>query len=480
MARPIVLVVDDEAGIRDMLELTLEGDYEVQLASTAEDARQHLAGGPVDAVLLDVRLGPASGLDVLADLKGGKLTPDVEIPVIMISADATYQDAIQATRVGAFDFLDKPLQRERVHLTLRNALQHRRTAREAATLRAAVDSRAEIIGESSALAAVHKQIGKVGPTKGRVLITGESGTGKELVARALHLAWVASLDRGKRERVPFVKLNCAAIAPELIESELFGHEKGAFTGAHQRKRGLFEMADGGTIFLDEIGDMAPAAQAKVLRVLQQGEVVRVGGEKVFTVDCRVIAATNKDLQVEVAQGRFREDLYFRLNVIPITVPPLRARLEDVPALATAFVRQSCLDNGFKAKRLAPEALARLQAYTWPGNVRELRNVIERCVILAEDEIGPADLPDFIPVPAVGVTPGGQPAPVPEGAPRGASLDPARYLALPLREFRDEVEKEYLRLRLEETGWNVSRTAQALGIERTNLHKRLKALGLSRE
>jgi transcriptional regulator with GAF, ATPase, and Fis domain len=318
-----------------------------------------------------------------------------------------------------------------------------------------------------------------------VLITGESGTGKELIARAVH---DASGLAGE-----FVKVNCAAIPPELIESELFGHEKGAFTGAVGKKRGLFEVAHGGTIFLDEIGDMQLNAQAKVLRVLQQGELVRVGGEKILTVDVRVIAATNKDLAAEVAAGRFREDLFFRLNVIPIHSPPLRERLTDVPLLAETFVRQCCDENGFRPKALSPEVAGYLMRYSWPGNVRELRNVIERLVIMSDDEITTRDLPPYLTgqvgaqAPLAAAASASQPIPVAVAeAPPAAlldeaavALDPRRFMHLPLREFRDESEREYLRLRLREFEWNISRTAQALGIERTNRHKRLRALGIER-
>jgi len=293
-----------------------------------------------------------------------------------------------------------------------------------------------------------------------VLITGESGTGKELIARAIHEA--SALASG-----PFVKVNCAAIPPELIESELFGHERGAFTGATGKRRGLFEAADGGTMFLDEIGDMSLEAQAKVLRVLQTGELTRVGGERSIRVDCRVLAATNKDLEREVPAGRFREDLFFRLNVVPIRSPPLRDRLQDVPLLAAAFVEQCCRENGFRPKRLAPEVVAKLGTYRWPGNVRELRNVIERLVIMSDEEITERDLP------ALDSSGGPRPAPA-------AELDLRRYGSLSLRDFRDQIERDFLVMKLDELDWNISKTAQVLGIERTNLHKRLRTLGVERK
>jgi transcriptional regulator with GAF, ATPase, and Fis domain len=298
-----------------------------------------------------------------------------------------------------------------------------------------------------------------------VLITGESGTGKELIARAIHRESALAAR-------PFVKVNCAAIPPDLIESELFGHERGAFTGAAARKKGLFEIADGGTIFLDEIGDMSLSAQAKVLRVLQSGELSRVGGEQTLKVDVRVLAATNQDLTAAVAAGRFREDLYFRLAVVPLKAPPLRERSEDIPLLCQAFVQQCARENGLKEKPITPEALAVLSGFEWPGNVRELRNVIERLVILSEDSIGVGDLPEEI---------------VTEVARKNrpertmAALDlPPETRTLPLRELRDLIERQYILSKLDENGWNISRTAQVLDIERTNLHKKMRALGISRD
>jgi DNA-binding NtrC family response regulator len=475
-----ILVVDDETNIRRTLRMVLEGEgYDVV---EAEGAAQALAalGSPVDVVLLDVKLGDDNGIELLEKIKSERAP---ELPVIMMSGHATINDAVRATQLGAFDFIEKPLDRTRVLVTVRNALEKRAMTREVVELRAAVAGRYEMVGASPVMQELFRQIAKVAPTRGRVLITGESGTGKELIARAIHRAWLESLEAaGQRkgpEANPFVKVNCAAIPPELIESELFGHERGAFTGAVAKKRGLFEVADGGTIFLDEIGDMSLSAQAKVLRVLQQGEIVRVGGEKVITVECRVIAATNKDLGGEVAAGRFREDLWFRLNVIPIRSPSLRERAEDVPLLAESFVKQCCEENGFRGKRLTTGVVARLQAYGWPGNVRELKNVIERLVIMSDEEITERDLPPYL----------GGGGPTPRGPQDGAapplaqssstSLDPARYLGLSLRDFRDQIEREFIRLKLEEHDWNISRTAQALGIERTNLHKKLRALGIER-
>jgi transcriptional regulator with GAF, ATPase, and Fis domain len=328
-----------------------------------------------------------------------------------------------------------------------------------------------MVGRSAVMAALCAQIAKVAPTRTRVLITGESGTGKELIARAIHR------ESALRDR-PFIKVNCAAIPPELIESELFGHERGAFTGATARKRGLFEMADGGTIFLDEIGDMIASAQAKVLRVLQSGEFTRVGGEQTLKVDVRVVAATNRDLPAAVATGQFREDLYFRLAVVPLRAPPLRDRGDDIPLLCATFIESACRENGMKVKGISGEAVAMLSAYPWPGNVRELRNVIERLVILSEESIGVGDLPEEI---VEEVSRRRREETQASGTPMLPRVElPAEARALPLREFRDHMEREYIRIKLEENGWNISRTATVLGIERTNLHKKMRALGLSRD
>jgi DNA-binding NtrC family response regulator len=457
-----ILVVDDEKNIRRTLRMVLEGEeHEVVEAATAAEARAILAEQRVELVVLDIKLGEDNGLDLLAAVKAGTVGLDRDVPMIVISGHATVGDALRATREGAFDFLEKPLDRDVLLLRVRNALERRAMTREVATLRAAATQRYEMIGAAAVMQDLFRQIAKVAPTRGRVLITGESGTGKELIARAIH-------DGSGYASGAFVKVNCAAIPPELIESELFGHERGAFTGAVGRRRGLFEIADGGTLFLDEIGDMTLSAQAKVLRVLQTGELVRVGGEKTIRVDCRVLAATNKDLEREVAAGRFREDLFFRLNVVPLRSPALRERLEDVPLLAESFVRQLCAENGFRPKRLGPEVLARLKTNTWPGNVRELRNVIERLVIMSDEEITERDLPPSWSAQPTGPTP-----------PAG-DVDLRRYAPLPLREFRDAIEREFIRMKLVELDWNISRTAQALGIERTNLHKRLRALGIERD
>ena len=467
-----ILIVDDEKNIRRTVRMVLEGEgFAVEEASSGEETLARLPDIAPDVVLLDVQLPGISGHEVLESLRKARPAEDEAKPsvpeplVIMISGHGTLADAVRATKAGAYDFLEKPLDRERLMVTLRNALERRAMAREVAGLRALAEGRFEMVGQSPAMAALYGQIAKVAPTRTRVLITGESGTGKELVARAIHRESVL------RDR-PFIKVNCAAIPPELIESELFGHERGAFTGAAARKKGLFELADGGTIFLDEIGDMSLSAQAKVLRVLQSGELSRVGSETTLKVDVRVLAATNRDLQAAVAGGQFREDLFFRLAVVPLRVPPLRERAADIPLLCQAFTAQIAHENGLHDKAFAPEAIAILSAYGWPGNVRELRNVVERLVILSEGTVGADDLPEEI---------------VAEVARRGRPLRNLGPLALPpeaanlsLRELRDLVERQVVRAKLEENDWNISRTAQVLGLERTNLHKKMRALGIARD
>jgi DNA-binding NtrC family response regulator len=462
-----VLIVDDEKNIRRTVRMVLEGEgWSVEEASSGEEALARLPDIDPDIVLMDVQLGGISGHETLEAIR--KL-PDLDSQptVIMISGHGTLSDAVRATKAGAYDFMEKPLDRERLMVTLRNASERRAMVAEVAGLRALAEGRFEMVGRSQAMEVLFAQIAKVAPTRTRVLVTGESGTGKELIARAIHRE---SLLRDK----PFVKVNCAAIPPELIESELFGHERGAFTGATARKKGLFELADGGTIFLDEVGDMIGSAQAKVLRVLQSGEFNRVGGEQTLKADVRVVAATNRDLQAAVAAGQFREDLYFRLNVVPLRAPALRERAEDVPLLAQSFLEQICRENGMKPKTITPEAVALLSTYPWPGNVRELRNVIERLLILSDEGIGVGDLPEEIVAEA-----NRQARPVSPATESTVELPPEAR-SLPLREFRDLMERQYIRAKLDENSWNISRTAVALGIERTNLHKKMRALGLSRD
>lgn len=471
-----ILVVDDERNIRRTLRMVLEGEGATVIdAATAEEAlrllTQHGYGGqvgaegtPVDMVLADVMLPGISGLEFLERLRaigGGALA----LPVILISGHATVSDAVRATRLGAFDFFEKPLTRDRVIVGVRNGLRQAGVERELRALRGRI--RREIIGDSPAMQALLRQVEKVGATRARVLIEGESGTGKELVARALHEA----SDRSQRA---FVKVNCAAIPRELIESELFGHERGAFTGATGQKRGLFEVADGGTIFLDEIGDMDHGAQAKVLRVLQSGELMRVGGERPIKIDVRVLAATHQNLKELVQSSEFREDLYFRLAVVPLCVPPLRERPGDVGILCRYYIEVACEENGLGQKTVMPEAITALEAYAWPGNVRELRNLMERLAILTDGDVLVGDLPAEIRGAAEDDEPKSPIAAVIAQLGEGA-VPPG----ISLRAFREAVERAFIRQRLIEHGWNVSRTAEDLGLERTHLHKKMKLLGIVR-
>lgn len=453
-----VLVVDDERNIRRALGLILDSEgYTTLEAETAERAREIVRTQPVDLVILDLMLPKMNGLTWLEQLKQDPLRR--HIPVIVISGHASGEEAATAIKLGAIDFFEKPLQRERVRLSVRQALENASLVRQVHAMSRALGPHREMIGDSAAMQAVHRQIERVAPTKANVLITGPSGTGKELVSRLIHRL-------STRRDEPFVKVNCAAIPRELIESELFGHEKGAFTGAERSKRGLFEQAHGATLFLDEIGDMDLAAQAKVLRVLQSGEVSRVGSESTFFVDVRVLAATNKRLDEEVAAGRFREDLYFRLNVFPLSVPTLDERREDIPQLVASFASQFCADNGMPDKPIHPAVHAALMRRQWPGNVRELRNVVERATILAGEEITIADLPED-----------------PHADPFEEALASPSFRAdgtrLTLREVREQAERRYIVETLEAFDWNVSRAATALGIERTNLHKKIRALGIQR-
>ncbi|GAB4205548.1 MAG: sigma-54 dependent transcriptional regulator [Sandaracinaceae bacterium] len=453
-----VLVVDDEKNIRRTIRMVLEGEgIEVLEAGSAEDALGMLAQEDVDAVVLDVRLPGVTGVEALKRLRAQR---DF-VPVVMISGHASVSEAVDAVRHGANDFLEKPLDRDRLLVSVRNALRTGALEKELRTLRGDGRARYEMVGQSAAMRKLFAEIEKVAPTRGRVLITGESGTGKELIARAIHRL-------SNRADKPFVKVNCAAIPTELIESELFGHERGAFTGATARKKGLFELAHTGTLFLDEIGDMSPAAQAKVLRALQSGEVSRVGGEQTIAVDVRVIAATNKDLAAAVAAGEFREDLYFRLNVVPLRSPSLRERREDIPMLAKAFLVDFCAENGMRPKPFDPDVLEALAERDWPGNVRELRNVVERMAILSDDTITLDDLPE-LPRRDVPVE---QRAPLPSHAEAGEARET-------LREYRERAERQYVLDTLERFDWNISRAAVALGVERTNLHKKMRSLGIRR-
>ncbi len=461
-----ILVVDDERNIRRTLRMVLEGEGATVLeAATGEEALAALEQhdeAPIQVVLTDVMMPGMSGLELLERLAAAEGRP--AIPVILISGHATVDDAVKATRLGAFDFFEKPLARDRVVVSVRNALRQFASDAAMQDLRARI--RGELIGESKPTRELLAQVGKVGATRARVLITGESGSGKELVARAIHEA------SGRRNDA-FVKVNCAAIPRELIESELFGHERGAFTGATAQKKGLFEVASGGTIFLDEIGDMALGAQAKVLRVLQSGELMRVGGSKLIEVDVRVLAATHRNLQEQVQSGDFREDLFFRLNVVPLHVPSLRERKDDIELLVRHFIDVAAAENGLRTKRLAEPALVALQAYDWPGNVRELRNVIERMVILSDGDLEFDDVP-----PEVRGTPESPASADPDSTLVDLTAGPVPE-GMTLREFREAVERAFICKRLVEHAWNVSRTAASLGVERTHLHKKMKVLGIQR-
>ncbi len=440
-----VLVIDDEENIGRSLKLILEREgYSVATAGTCAEARAW--SSRVDAYLLDVRLPDGSGIDLLRHLRQS----GVDAPVVMISGHATIADAVEATRAGAFDFLEKPLGRDRVLLALKNALEQSVLREENQRLREMVGSPSRSIGSSSPWLRVMEQATMAARSDARVLLMGESGTGKELLAAHIH-------EQSPFSQGPFVKVNCAAIPTELIESELFGHEKGAFTGAAAARRGKFELADGGTLFLDEVGDLHAGSQAKLLRVLQEGEFHRVGGEQPIRVSVRVVSATNKNLPELVAQDKFREDLYYRLCVVPIRVPRLRERPGDIRALAVYFLAEFCARNNFRPKVLADGVFDVLEGYHWPGNARELRNTVERMAILTQG--------DDLDVESV-------PVEIREPRDSGAKSN--------LREARESAERDHIRRALEESGWNVSSAARALGMERTNLHKRMRSLGLARQ
>jgi two-component system, NtrC family, nitrogen regulation response regulator NtrX len=452
MAR--ILVVDDEEGIRKILQQVLEYEgHEVTAAGGGGEAIALFTEFRPDLTLLDVKMARMDGLEVLdrvRDIDGAAV-------VVMISGHGNIETAVEATRRGAYDFLEKPLDTDRLLVTIRNGLQHRGLEQENARLRGEVESHYEIVGKSFAIRALVDRIEKVAPTDARVLITGDNGTGKELVARAIH-----SLS-GRRD-APFVEVNCAAIPSELIESELFGHMKGSFTGATADRPGKFEQADKGTLFLDEIGDMSLAAQAKVLRALQEGIITRVGGERAIRVDVRVIAATNKSLDKEIEHGHFREDLYFRLNVVPIHVPPLRERREDIAMLVRHFADKAVEEQRLPGRAFSAETVDRLSRMEWPGNVRELRNTVERLLILARgSEVVAADVDRLV---------GGAAAPA---AMSGELLEAGTFA-----EFKERAERAYILAKLREHDWNVSETARAVDMPRSNLYKKIERYNLVRE
>ena len=456
MAR--ILVVDDDADIRQTLAEILGYDgHVVEVARDGLEAQRLIEKVAFDIVLCDVRMPGKDGMELLDWAK--KTRPDLEF--IMLSGHATIDMAVEATKKGAFDFLEKPLDLPKLEILIRNATQKRQLVEENRVLTQRVLKVREILGESEGIVRVREMIERVAPLDVRVLVTGPSGSGKELVARWIHL-------KSNRAKGPFVDVNCAAIPAELIESELFGHEKGAFTHAIKQHVGRFEEAHGGTLFLDEVGDMPLAAQAKVLRVIEEGKIRRVGGEKDIPVNVRLIAATNKDLPAEIEAGRFREDLYHRLSVVVIPVPPLRERVEDIPILAQAFLEEILLEYKLPPKIFTPAALEVLKRLPWPGNVRELRNAVERLVIFSGNEITAEDVRSFV---------------VPGSPSREKSNTEAPSLPLEgksLEAFLDEMEREYLLYHLRQHGFNVSKTAEALGMQRPNLHARMKRLGIRRE
>jgi len=450
--KPTILIVDDEPGVRTALSGVLRDEgYTVDAVSSGEACLERVTRGPVDLIVLDVWLPGMDGLATLGRLRERQ----VDAQVVLISGHGNIESAVRAIKMGAFDFVEKPLSLEKTVLVVRNALHQRRLEAENRALRAVVDRHQTMIGESYAMRQLREQVAMAAPTNGRVLVYGENGTGKELVARTIHAL-------SRRRAAAFVEVNCAAIPEELIESELFGHVRGAFTGAVADRRGKFEVADGGTLFLDEVGDMSLKTQAKVLRVLQEQTMEAVGGSTSIKVDVRVLAATNKDLQGEIRAGRFREDLYFRLSVIPIFVPPLRDRQEDIPLLADHFMSEFAREYGRRVKSFEPGTVSVLQHYPWPGNVRELRNVIERLMIMVPgDSILPADLGFLDP-----------------DAASHAEAGAATAERLTLHEARDRFERDLILRTLAEQQGNMSRTAEVLGVERSNLYRKMKAFGIA--
>jgi two-component system nitrogen regulation response regulator NtrX len=463
MPKSRILVIDDEAAIRESLKMTLEYEgYEFIGAATGQEGLTLAEREAPDLVLLDVKMPGMDGLEVLDRLRN----MNDALPIVVISGHGTISTAVEATKKGAFDFIEKPFASDRVLVSLRNALDQRQLRDENRTLKKAVEVRHQMIGDSSGLKQVMAAVGHAAPTNATVLIQGESGVGKELVARTIHRNSLRSRER-------FVQVNCAAIPEELIESELFGHEKGSFTGATEKQVGKFEQADRGTIFLDEVGDMSAKTQAKVLRVLQEGEVERLGSARTIKVDVRVIAATNKNLEEEIEKGTFREDLYFRLAVIPVYVPPLRERPDDVGPLVRHYIDYFSRENNTRPKRVTQAAIEALQRYRWKGNIRELRNTVERMIIMtAGDTIDLSDLPDTLRSPG-GSGGGGLAAPKP-----GSDADQAK--AGTLREFKENAERAFLVGKLRENGWNISKTAEVIGTPRSNLYKKLEQYQITQE
>ncbi len=452
--KPRILVIDDESAIRDSMRMILEYEgYEFFGAGTGEEGIALVQRDSFDLVFLDIKMPGMDGLETLSRIK----SIAEPLPVVIISGHGTVSTAVEATKLGAFDFIEKPLATERILLTIRNAIGFSRLNDENRSLKRVVEVRHEMVGASPLLKEVLESVRRAAPTGATVLIRGESGVGKELVARMIH-------KNSLRSRERFVQVNCAAIPEELIESELFGHEKGSFTGATEKQIGKFEQADRGTIFLDEVGDMSAKTQAKVLRVLQEGEVERLGSARTIKVDVRVIAATNKDLEAEIEKGAFREDLFFRLSVIPIQVPALRERPDDIPLLIRHFADQFSRENNFRPKRFAPEAMEALQRYRWKGNVRELRNTVERVIIMSPgDVINIGDLPEPV-----------------RSEQRQAPADQGQDRPATLRGFKESAERTFLIGKLRENGWNISKTAEAIGTPRSNLYKKLEQYNIKQE
>jgi two-component system nitrogen regulation response regulator NtrX len=444
-----VLIVDDEEAIRSSLKMIFEYEgYEVLLAANGQAALKIAEKDAPDLIFLDIKMPQMDGLEVLKRLRADESAP----PVVILSGHGNVKTAVEATKLGAFDFIEKPPESDRILLVARNALEQKRLVSENRRFKLTFDERYRMVGQSASLEKVSDAVRRAAPTNATVLITGESGVGKELVARAIHR-------NSLRKDEAFVQVNCAAIPEELIESELFGHEKGSFTGATEKQIGKFELAHKGTIFLDEVGDMSLRTQAKVLRVLQEGEVERIGSQKTIQVDVRVIAATNKDLEEAIEKGDFREDLYFRLSVIPVRVPPLRERAEDLPVLVQHFVKQFCAENNFRSRAFSPAAIEALKRHAWRGNVRELKNAVERLLIMAEgDEIRPEHVADVLRRPSDSL------------------------LASPetLRDFKEAAERTFLVGKLRESSWNISATAAAIGTPRSNLYKKLEQYGITQE
>jgi len=447
-----ILVIDDDKSVRDSLKMILEYEhYEVEFAENGEKGLQCLDRFPVDVALLDVKMSGMDGIEVLTKIR----KKNEKLPVVMISGHGTIETAVEATKLGAFDFLSKPLDRDKLLVTVRNALQQAKLTEEYEKLQEHVEGKRCILGESEKIKEILEVIHRVAPTDARVLITGDNGTGKELIARAIHR-------ESKRAVKPFIEVNCAAIPAELIESELFGHEKGSFTGATVQRIGKFEQADGGTLFLDEIGDMSLQAQAKVLRALEEGKVERVGGNKLIPVDVRVLAATNKNIQKEIEKGNFRNDLLHRLNVIPIHAPALREHRDDIPVLVNSFIDDVCSRNGIAKKNISKEALNVLTQKDWPGNVRELRNAIERLVILS-----PGTSIDISVLNTFG------------GSAKGGETE-SLEISGTFQDFKERAEAAFIKKQLEIHKWNITKAADAMEMQRSHLYTKMKRYGLMKE